>query len=215
MTHAFSPPSSKLPAAELVLRIIAGKHRGRKLTPLLHGNIRPTAGRAREAVFNILAHAAFALRPVYEDAIVLDAFAGSGALGLEALSRGARFVSFMERDRAARAVLTVNIAALGAERQTAILSADALRPPRAAAPASLVFVDPPYAEDWVVPALAALAAAGWLQPEAVAVAELSAKRDLAPPAGFIQLDQRRYGAAKIVFLRYSAATAAVSITGRS
>jgi len=198
-----------------VLRIIAGKHRGRKLTPLSGGNVRPTAGRAREAIFNILAHATFAPRPAYEDAIVLDAFAGSGALGLEALSRGARFVSFMERDREARAVLTANIAAIGAERQTALLSADALRPPHASVPASLVFLDPPYAEEWAAPALTALAAAGWLVPEAIAVAELSAKRDFAPPAGFVQLDERRYGAAKIVFLRYSAATAAASITGRS
>lgn len=199
-----------------MLRIIAGKHRGRKLTPLSGGNVRPTAGRAREAIFNILAHAAFARRPVYEDAIVLDAFAGSGALGLEALSRGARFVSFMERDRTARAVLGANIAALSAARQTAVLSADALRPPRASAPASLVFLDPPYAEDWAAPALIALAAAGWLLPDAIAVVELSAKRDLEPPAGFIRLDERRYGAAKIVFLRYSAATAAAgAATGRS
>ena len=197
-----------------MLRIIAGKHRGRKLTPLSGGNVRPTAGRAREAIFNILAHAVFAPRPVYEDAIVLDAFAGSGALGLEALSRGARFVSFMERDRAARGVLTANITALDAARQTAVLTADALRPPRASAPASLVFLDPPYAEDWASPALTALACARWLLPEAIAVVELAIKRDFVPPAGFAPLDERRYGAAKIVFLRYSAATAA-SMTGRS
>jgi len=196
-----------------VLRIIAGKHRGRKLTPLEGGTVRPTVGRAREAIFNILAHAAFAPRPVYEDAIVLDAFAGSGALGLEALSRGARFVSFMERDRKARGVLTANMTALAATRQTAVLAADALRPPRASAPASLLFLDPPYAEDWASPALTALATAGWLLPEAIAVVELAVKRDFVPPAGFALLDERRYGAAKIVFLRYSAATA--SKTGRS
>ncbi|HKR20785.1 MAG TPA: 16S rRNA (guanine(966)-N(2))-methyltransferase RsmD [Stellaceae bacterium] len=197
-----------------MLRIIAGRHRGLKLTPLSGGNVRPTAGRAREAIFNILAHAAFAPRPAYEDAIVLDAFAGTGALGLEALSRGARFVSFMERDRAARGVLTANVAALAAAPQTAVLAADALRPPRASAPASLVFLDPPYAEDWASPALTALAAAGWLLPEAIAVVELAAKRDFIPSADFVPLDERRYGAAKIVFLRYSAATAA-SKAGRS
>lgn len=196
-----------------MLRIIAGTHRGRKLTPLEGGNVRPTAGRAREAIFNILAHAAFAPRPVYEDAIVLDAFAGSGALGLEALSRGARFVSFMERDRIARGILTANVTALGATRQAAVLAADALRPPRASAPASLIFLDPPYAEDWASPALTALAAAQWLLPEAITVVELAAKRDFIPPADFAPLDERRYGAAKIVFLRYSAATA--SKTGRS
>ena len=190
-----------------MLRIIAGKHRGRKLAPLEGGGVRPTSGRAREAIFNILAHAPFTARPAYEDAIGLDAFAGSGALGLEALSRGARFVTFMERDRAARAALMANIAALGAERSTSVLACDTLKPPRATAPASLVFLDPPYGEDWVAPALSALAAARWLLPEGLAVAELPAKRDLAPPSGFTLLDERRYGAAKIVFLRYSAATA--------
>ena len=197
-----------------MLRIIAGKHRGRKLMPLEGGNVRPTASRAREAIFNILAHATFAPRPVYEDAIVLDAFAGSGALGLEALSRGARFVSFMERDRAARGVLTANITALAAGHQTAVLAADALRPPRASATASLVFLDPPYAENWAAPALTALAGAQWLLPEAIAVVELAVKRDFVPPANFVPLNERRYGAAKIVFLRYSAATAA-SKAGRS
>ena len=190
-----------------MLRIIAGKHRGRKLAPLEGRGVRPTSARAREAIFNILAHAPFTARPAYEDAVVLDAFAGSGALGLEALSRGARFVTFMERDRAARAVLTANIAALGAERQTAVLTGDVLRPPRANAPASLAFLDPPYAEDWTVPALAALAAGGWFLPDALVVAELPTRRDIAPPPGFACLDERRYGAAKIFFLRYSAATA--------
>ncbi|MDE2164991.1 MAG: 16S rRNA (guanine(966)-N(2))-methyltransferase RsmD [Alphaproteobacteria bacterium] len=189
------------------MRIIAGKHRGRKLAPLSGGEVRPTSSRAREAIFNILAHAPFAPRPVYDDAVVLDVFAGSGALGLEALSRGARFVTFMERDRAARAILMANIAALGVERMTAVLASDALKPPRAAAPASLAFLDPPYSEAWTAPALAALAAAGWLLLDAVVVAELPAKRDLTPPNGFTPLDERRYGAAKIVFLRYSAATA--------
>jgi len=193
-----------------VLRIIAGRHRGRKLAPIAGDALRPTGGRAREAIFNILAHAAFAPRPAYADAVVLDAFAGSGALGLEALSRGARFVTFMERDRAVRAVLSANVAALGAERQTAVIAGDALSPPRAHAPASLAFLDPPYADDIAAQALAALAAAGWLQPEAIAVVELPARRDFAPPSGFVPIDERRYGAAKIVFLRYSAATASAA-----
>jgi len=191
-----------------LLRIVAGKHRGRKLAPLTGHHLRPTSGRAREAVFNILAHAPFNPRPAYEDATVLDAFAGTGALGLEALSRGARFATFMERDRLARAALAANIASLGEQRATAVLAADALHPPRATAPANLVFLDPPYAEDWAAPALIALAKAGWLLPGALAVAELSAKREFVAPQGFALLDERRYGAAKIVFLRYAAATEA-------
>jgi len=113
----------------------------------------------------------------------------------------------MERDRTARGVLTANVTALAVTRQTAVLAADALRPPRGSAPASLAFLDPPYTEDWAAPALTALAAAQWLLPEAIAVVELAVKRDFVPPAGFAPLDERRYGAAKIVFLRYSAATA--------
>jgi 16S rRNA (guanine966-N2)-methyltransferase len=197
------------------LRIVAGKHRGRKLAVLPGNEVRPTGARARAALFNILAHAGFNSRPVCEDAVALDAFAGSGALGLEALSRGARYCTFLERDRAARAVLEANIANLGEKKSCAVLGADALKPPRASASASLAFLDPPYAEDWAGPALVALAASGWLLPNAVAVAELPAKRGFVPPPGFTLLDERRYGAAKLVFLRYSAATAgATAAAGR-
>jgi 16S rRNA (guanine966-N2)-methyltransferase len=184
------------------MRIIAGRYRGKRLTELEGTAIRPTGGRAREAIFNILAHGKFAARPVYEDAVVLDAFAGSGALGLEALSRGARYASFMEKDRLARGVLTANIEAMGVKSAASVLSADALNPPRAAAPANLVFLDPPYGEDWAGPALAALASSGWFAPDVLAVAEISTKRVFAVPARFELLDERRYGAAKILFLRY-------------
>jgi len=184
------------------VRIVAGVHRGRKLAALPGTAIRPTGGRARAAAFNILEHARFNPRPACEDAVALDAFAGTGAMGLEALSRGARYCTFLERGRAARAILEQNIAALGEKGRSAVLGADALKPPRAAAPASLAFLDPPYAEDVAAPALAALAAAGWLLPGAIAVIEIPAKRGLIAPDGFGIIDQRRYGAAKLVFLRY-------------
>jgi 16S rRNA (guanine966-N2)-methyltransferase len=184
------------------MRIIAGRHRGRRLGAPEGDAVRPTSDRAREALFDILAHGRFAERPVYEGAHVLDAFAGTGAFGLEALSRGAARASFIEKDRAALAALRANIAALGEEEGTSVLPGDALRPPRAPAPASLAFLDPPYGSDLAAPALAALATAGWLAAEALVVVEVAARQELAAPDGFTLLDKRRYGAAKLLFLRY-------------
>lgn len=185
------------------MRIVGGKHRGRKLAAPEGRAVRPTAERAREALFDILAHGRLSDGPAYVDAQVLDAFAGTGAFGLEALSRGARRVTFMEKDRAARAVLQQNIAALGETANAAILTADASKPPRAGGGAcSLAFLDPPYREGLAAPALEGLAENGWLAPEALVIVELAAREDLDPPAGFALLDERRYGAAKFIFLRY-------------
>jgi 16S rRNA (guanine966-N2)-methyltransferase len=184
------------------MRIIAGKHRHRPLIAPEGRAVRPTSDRAREAVFDILAHGRFAEQDVCLDAMVLDAFAGTGAFGLEALSRGARHAAFIEKDRAARASLQKNIAALGETAHAAILNGDATQPPRATGACSLVFLDPPYGEDLAAPALAALAQAGWIADDALIVVELAAKEDLAGPEGFTPLDERRYGAAKFVFLRY-------------
>ncbi|HZT50703.1 MAG TPA: 16S rRNA (guanine(966)-N(2))-methyltransferase RsmD [Stellaceae bacterium] len=183
------------------MRIIAGKHRGRRLEAPPGLAVRPTGERAREALFDILAHGRFAERPVYEDARVLDAFAGTGALGLEALSRGARFATFLENDRAARAALQRNIAALGETPRAQVMAADALHPPRASGPCDLVFLDPPYGEPVAAPALTALAAAGWLAEAALIVVELAARASFAPPPGFTLLETRRYGAAQLAFLR--------------
>src|SRR5580658_4635228 len=102
------------------MRIIAGRHRGRPIEAPPGDAVRPTSERAREALFDMLAHGRFGERPLCEDAMVLDAFAGTGALGLEALSRGARFVTFLEKDRSARAVLERNIAALGETARTTV-----------------------------------------------------------------------------------------------
>jgi 16S rRNA (guanine966-N2)-methyltransferase len=187
------------------MRIIAGKHRGRALEAPEGRAVRPTSDRAREALFDILAHGRFADHPVCEGARVLDAFAGTGALGLEALSRGAAQASFIEMDRAALAALRANINALGEERNAAVLPGDARHPPKAGAPVTLAFLDPPYGEDVAAPALAALAATGWLAPGALAVVEVGAKQKLGAPPGFTLLEERRYGAARLVFLRFSGA----------
>lgn len=187
------------------MRIIAGRHRGRSLDAPPGTRVRPTSDRAREALFDILAHGSFADQPVYQDAQVLDAFAGTGAFGLEALSRGARHVTFLEKDRAARAILAGNVAKLGETAQCSVLGGDATKPPRSTGPCSLVFLDPPYHEDLAAPALTALAAAGWIAGGAMIIVEVGAKQAFAAPEPFVALDERRYGAAKLIFLRYGCA----------
>jgi 16S rRNA (guanine966-N2)-methyltransferase len=132
---------------------------------------------------------------------VLDAFAGTGALGLEALSRGASAAVFIESDREALTALRRNIAALGAEDRAQIVTGDATRPARAALACAIAFLDPPYRSGLATPALDALAAAGWLTPDALVAIEVAAREELPLPAGFIIMDERVYGAARLVFLR--------------
>src|SRR5258708_39048325 len=127
------------------MRIIAGRHRGRSLRAPEGRTMRPTGDRAREALFDILAHGRFADRPVFEAARVLDAFAGTGPFGVEALSRGAVQPTFIEKDRDVLAILRGNIAALGEERNTTVLATDALPAPPAAAPVTPAFLAPPIA----------------------------------------------------------------------
>ena len=183
------------------MRIVGGKHRGRRIAAPPGNTVRPTSERAREALFNILAHGRFATAPVFEDARVLDVFAGTGAFGLEALSRGARFAAFLEKDRQARDVLATNVTALGESGRTRLLAADATAPPRADGPYDLVFVDPPYRSGLAAPALEALSRAGWIAPDALVVVELAARGGFEPPQGFTPLEERRYGAGRLVFLR--------------
>jgi len=186
------------------LRIIAGRHKGRRIAAPPGQGVRPTASRAREALFDILMHGRFAERERIEGAHVLDAFAGTGALGLEALSRGAARASFMERDRDTRKLLALNVKALGEEARASVLAADALHPPRAGRPCDLVFMDPPYAEAVAVTALAALAAQGWIADDAIIALEVAGRTNFDPPDGFALLDTRRYGKARILFLGFSA-----------
>jgi len=184
------------------VRVVGGRHRGRKLVAPPGDQVRPTSDRAREALFNILSHGNFAAAgsPV-ADANVLDAFAGTGALGIEALSRGAARAAFIETDRAALAVLRRNLAALDEEDAADILAGDATRPPRAPYAAALAFLDPPYRSGLAAPALGALAGMGWLAPSALAIVELAARETFSAPEGFAMIDERRYGAARLVFLR--------------
>jgi 16S rRNA (guanine966-N2)-methyltransferase len=184
------------------LRIIAGRHRGRALEAPPGTAVRPTSDRAREALFDILAHGRFSDGPAFLDAQVLDAFAGTGAFGLEALSRGARYATFLEKDRGARMALTANVAKLGETARCTVLGGDALKPPRPTEPCNLVFLDPPYHEDLAGPALVALTRAGWIAGDALIIVEVAARQAFPAPEGFDVLEERKYGAARIVFMRY-------------
>jgi 16S rRNA (guanine966-N2)-methyltransferase len=186
-----------------MLKIVGGKHRGRTIATPEGQTTRPTSNRAREALFNILMHANWSsdgTSPLI-DARVLDAFAGSGALGIEALSRGAAHVTFLDSDPAAVKLIGENLRKVGETAAAKVIRADVTRPPPSREACDLVFLDPPYRSGLAAPALTALAEAGWLKPGAVATVELGHAEDLGPPARFETIDERRYGAAKIVILR--------------
>ena len=192
-----------------MIRIVAGRLRGRKLVVPEDGAVRPTADRAREGLFNVLAHGDFGGggQSPLAGARVLDAFAGCGALGLEALSRGAAHATFLEADRRACATIERNLEVLGEAARGRVLRGDALHPPLARAGAcNLVFLDPPYRKALAPPALAALAGAGWLAPGALVAVEQEAGEALMPPEGFAPLDERRYGRTRFTILRYRASS---------
>ncbi|MGH7103259.1 MAG: 16S rRNA (guanine(966)-N(2))-methyltransferase RsmD [Acetobacteraceae bacterium] len=181
------------------MRIIGGTERGRRLAAPQGSATRPTADRVRQALFDSLLHAPWAGPRVVSGASVLDAFAGTGALGLEALSRGAMDAVFFETDAAARRVLSANIAACQMQDCTRIVAADARHPPPGR-PCNLVFLDPPYDDRTLLArALSALSSAGWIAPAALLVIENAARNPLPALGGLIA--ERHYGAARIGFFR--------------
>ncbi len=195
------------------MRIVAGRHRGRRLAVPPGEAVRPTSDRAREAVFNILAHGGFGAggASIVSGAVVLDAFCGTGAMGLEALSRGAARAIFVDNEPQSLVAARANIAALKEQAAARVVAADATRPPprpKDVPPATLAFFDPPYAEAVAAAALASFAERGWLAPGALCLVEEAARAPaLAPPPGFHPLQERRYGAARVTLLRYGGASA--------
>lgn len=185
------------------MRIVAGRHRGRPITAPEGREIRPTSDRVREAVFNILEHRDWGPGGVsiVTDARVLDGFSGTGALGLEALSRGAAHATFMDNNRTALEICRQNLEMLEERRSADILQGDCLKPVRPSAACDLVLLDPPYNSELAAPALAELRATGWIAPNGICVVETGKKEDPDIPSGFEVLDIRAYGAAKIHFLR--------------
>jgi 16S rRNA (guanine966-N2)-methyltransferase len=180
------------------VRIIAGTWRGRTLVAPQGATTRPTADRVRQALFDMLLHAPWGGRETVEGAHTLDVFAGTGAFGLEALSRGATHATFIEHDRAALAALRANIAACRASDRSTILAIDALAVPPGEA-AGLVFLDPPYQHDLVQRALARLRAAGRIAPGALLIAETACAEP--PPTSEPLLAERNHGAARLSIWR--------------
>lgn len=183
------------------MRIIAGEWRGRPLAALGKGDagahLRPTTDRVRESLFSALSGGRYG--DPLPGARVLDLFAGTGALGLEALSRGAAFATFVDDGRVSTRLIRQNIATLQAGARTRLMHRDARRlPANEEAPATLIFLDPPYGRDLGPPALAALAGTGWIAPGALVVWE--EKTEQTPPEGFTRLDARRYGDTHVTFL---------------
>lgn len=184
------------------MRIVAGKHRGRVLVAPLDGRVRPTSDRVRQAVFDILGHGLddFDLA----GARVLDLFAGTGALGLEAMSRGAAYCVFVENDVDARGLVRTNVEALGLTGTTRLFRRDAtdLGPMGRGERFTLALVDPPYDKGLGEAALRSAATGGWLAPGAVAVAEERAEAPFVVPDAFRLEDARRWGDTTVRFLRH-------------
>ena len=183
------------------MRIVGGRLRSRPLSGPKSQGVRPTSDRLREALFNILTHA-------YEDPVegarVLDLFAGTGALGIEAISRGAAFALFVDEGVEARALLRANIETLGLGGLTRIFRRDATRlgPAHPIEPFSLVFCDPPYGKGLAEKALASAREGGWLKPGALVIVEEAADAGFVAPEGFEELERRRYDDTEFMFIRY-------------
>lgn len=181
------------------MRIVAGRLKGRRLAGPPRGDLsgpRPTADRVRESLFSVIAARA---APPLEGAVVLDLFAGTGALGLEALSRGADRAVFVDRDRKALTLVRTNVAELDVAARAEVLALDATRlPARAGAAADLVFLDPPYGRGLGARALSAAQAGGWIAPGALVVWEENAPQPA--PEGFVARDSRRYGDTHVTLL---------------
>jgi 16S rRNA (guanine966-N2)-methyltransferase len=189
------------------MRVVGGRLRGRALISPASRAIRPTSDRLRETIFDIL-YARHA--DVLEGARVVDLFAGSGALGIEAISRGADFALFVDSAAEARALLRGNVEALALGGMTRIWRADATKLGRAPTgpPFDLAFLDPPYGQDLAAPTLASLLAGGWLRPGAIVIVEESAKAAVTAPEGLTLTDERTYGDAKLALLTRAPASKA-------
>jgi 16S rRNA (guanine966-N2)-methyltransferase len=182
------------------MRIVGGKLRSRPIAGPKSDAVRPTSDRLREALFNILTHS-------YGDPVtgarVLDLFAGTGALGIEAISRGADYALFVDEGVEARALLRDNVESLGLGGVTRIFRRDASRlgPAHPLDPFSLIFLDPPYGKGLAEKSLISARDGGWLMPEALLVVEEAADAGFKTPEGFVELERRRYDDTEFAFIR--------------
>lgn len=184
------------------MRVVGGQLRGRALATPRGNDVRPTSDRVRESVFNILEHGAADI--TLKEARVIDLFAGTGALGVEALSRGARFCLFVEQAPEARAVIRANVEAFGLTGVCKIFRRDAtdLGPIGTLAPFQLAFLDPPYGNELGEAGLRSLHDGGWLAPGAAVVLEEHLKSDVGAVDGYNLIDQRTYGDTQVRIYRY-------------
>jgi 16S rRNA (guanine966-N2)-methyltransferase len=182
------------------MRVVGGRLKGRDIAAPTSRDIRPTADRLRESVFNILVHAYD--NPI-DGARVLDLFAGTGALGIESVSRGAAFALFVDNGAEARALLRNNVESLALGGVSKVYRRDAtdLGPAHPMQPFSLAFLDPPYGKGLAEKALASLRDGGWLTPGALVVVEEAKAAAFAAPEGFEELERRAYDDTEFVFLR--------------
>ncbi len=181
-------------------RVVAGRFRGRRLEVPTGRDVRPTTDRMRERVFSMLMHSRY---PDLAGARVADIFAGTGALGLEALSRGAAHATFVEQARPSIQCIKANIASLQVANETTVLPVDARKLPSVKAPFDFVFLDPPYRMGLIDPTLKALAAGDWLAQDCAIIAELAADEDFSHPDGFTLVDERIQGQQRMTFLTFS------------
>jgi 16S rRNA (guanine966-N2)-methyltransferase len=176
------------------MRIVAGTHRGRKLATPKDDKIRPTTDRVREAIFNVLAHN---VPPLPRGATVLDLYCGTGAFGLEALSRGARHVTFVDKTPSSLKLARDNAAALGVQSDCTFVDADATHLKNTPRAAGLVFADPPYGKGLIVPTLIGVVASGWVDNNTVILVETPSIEDIDTMEEFTIYGQWTYGNSKI------------------
>jgi 16S rRNA (guanine966-N2)-methyltransferase len=185
------------------MRITAGKFKAHALVAPGDAGVRPTSDKVRQAIFNILEHKDFGFAFTLEGARVVDLFAGTGAMGLEAVSRGARYCLFVDDAAASRALIRQNVEAFGLTGVTKIWRRDAatLGPLDTLAPFDLAFLDPPYRKGLLALALAGLRSGGWLNAPALIVAEMAEDEDLPSTDGYAMLDDRVYGDTRVVIFK--------------
>lgn len=188
------------------MHIFSGALKGRKILSPKGKTVRPTSGRTREAIFNILTHGNFldGNKTAIENSNVLDLYCGSGALAFEAISRGASHAVCIDIENINLEMVRQNAQKMGIEKQITCIRSDSSNPPPARMACQLVFIDPPYATGLAEKTLKNIASTNWLADKAIIVMELDKKEDVAIPEAFEALDERRYGITKLVILRYNA-----------
>jgi len=184
------------------MRVTAGKFGGRALVAPDDARVRPTSDKVRQAIFNILSHNDFGVGFKLEGARVIDLYAGTGAMGIEALSRGARYCLFIDDEAESRALIRANVEAFGLTGVTKIWRRDAtdLGERSMDRPFNLAFLDPPYWKNLIAPTLASLRGGDWLAPNAIVIAEMAEDETLVAADGFIILDNRLYGDTRVIIL---------------